>query len=78
MDWNKEAAQIVKAAKARHGKEWRDISEALETELGVKLSADTLSNRVNKGAFSFVLALQILSVLGVTEVEIPKVDRNSQ
>ena len=73
MNWNEEAARIIKAAKSRHGAEWKDIAELLNKELGVKLSAQTIANRVNNGAFSFAFALQILAVLKVKEIEVPPV-----
>jgi len=74
MNWNKEATHIIKAAKSRKGVEWKDISEMLKSRLGVELSAQTLANRVNNGAFSFALALQILSVLDVKKVDIPEAE----
>ena len=74
MNWNTEATNIIKAAKSRKGAEWKDISALLQEQLGVELSPQTLANRVNKGAFSFALALQILSVLEVKSVDIPKVE----
>ena len=73
MNWNEEAARIIKAAKSRNGAEWKDIADRLNNELGVELSAQTIANRVNNGAFSFALALQILAVLKVKEVEVPPV-----
>ena len=73
MNWNEEAAHIIKAAKSRNGAEWKDIADRLNNELGVELSAQTIANRVNNGAFSFALALQILAVLKVKEVEVPPV-----
>ena len=73
MNWNKEAAHIIKAAKARNGVEWKDIARLLKEELGVELSPQTITNRVNNGAFSFALALQILAVLKVKQIEVPEV-----
>ena len=73
MNWNEEAARIIKAAKSRNGAEWKDIADRLNNELGVELSAQTIASRVNNGAFSFALALQILAVLKVKEVEVPPV-----
>ena len=73
MNWNNEAARIIKAAKSRNGAEWKDIAKLLKDELGVELSAQTIANRVNNGAFSFALALQILSVLKVKEVAVPQI-----
>ena len=74
MNWNTEAARIIKAAKTRQGAEWKDIAELLKTQLGVTLSAQTIANRVNNGAFSFALALQILAVLKVEKIDIPQVE----
>ncbi|TQV81041.1 hypothetical protein FKG94_10115 [Exilibacterium tricleocarpae] len=73
MNWNEEAARIIKAAKSRHGVEWKDIAELLDNELGVELSAQTIANRVNNGAFSFAFALQILAVLKVKHIEVPPI-----
>lgn len=74
MNWNKEAAFIIKAAKSRNGAEWKDIAELLKNDLGVELSAQTIANRVNNGAFSFALALQILAVLKVRQIEVPQIN----
>jgi hypothetical protein len=73
MNWNKEAAYIIKAAKSRNGVEWKDIARRLKDDLDVELSPQTIANRVNNGAFSFALALQILAVLKVKEIEVPQV-----
>ena len=73
MNWNKEAAHIIKAAKARDGVEWKDIARLLREELGIELSLQTITNRVNNNAFTFTLALQILAVLKVKQIEVLKI-----
>ena len=73
MDWNKEAAYVIKAVKSRYGVEWKDIVKLLKDDLDFELSSRAIANRVSNGAFSFVLALQILAVLKVKEIDIPEV-----
>lgn len=74
MNWNEEATNIIKAYKVRKGKNWDEIADLLRVRLGVKVAGKTLANRVNDGAFSFALALQILSVLDVEKLEVPRVE----
>lgn len=80
MNWNEEARNIIKAEKARQNLEWADISRLLKDHLDIEIESRLLGNRINGGAFSFALALQIFSVIGVDKVLVPvtaKVDRLS-
>ena len=57
-------------------REQKDVSYAeLAVRLrpyGVRLSEQSLINRVNRGAFSFTFALQVLAALGVDTIKVPK------
>ncbi len=75
MNWNDEAKSIIKAEKARKGLEWSDISALLKEKLDIDIDSRLLTNRVNGGAFSFALALQILTVLEVDSITIKPIEK---
>jgi hypothetical protein len=75
-NWNIEAANIIKAAKARKGLSWEDVAVLLYERIGEDIHPRTLGNRVNKGAFTFALALQILAVLEFDKIDIPALGKS--
>jgi len=74
-DWNEEACNIIKAARIRRGLTWEELATLLKKKTGEDVHPRTLSNRVNNGAFTFSLALQILAVLKFDDIEIPSIKR---
>lgn len=69
--WKSEAIQIIRAAKARQGYDWDEISKQLKKQYGIDIGAKSLSAKISQGTFSFVFALQILSTLEIKMLEIP-------
>lgn len=49
---------------------YKELSRALET-LGIEESPKVLSNKINRGTFSFAFFLQCMRALGVRTVTLP-------
>lgn len=68
-DWNKKATRTLKIEIARHDMTYHELAERL-ANMGVKESASAISNKINRGSFSFVFFLQCMSALGVKAVQL--------
>lgn len=69
--YRREALRIIRDAKDNKPKPYayRDLAKELEN-YGEKISYQVLINRINRGSFSFVFAIQMLAALGVKEIKI--------
>ena len=69
--YRREALRIIRDAKDKKTKPYayRDLAADLEN-YGADISYQVLINRINRGSFSFALALQILAALGETQIQI--------
>ena len=67
--WQQEARRILRAQLARKNMNFKALSAALEAT-GVQEGAKVLSNKINRGTFSFAFFLQCMRVLGIMEVEL--------
>lgn len=63
-NWKNKAKSIIKAEMAKRNIDYIKLVELLH-EIGVEEDNSNLSNKVNRGTFSFVFALQIFEVLGI-------------
>jgi len=71
INWKSEALQIIRAAKARQGLDWNEVSRRLKKTHDIDIDAKGLSAKISQGTFSFVFALQVLSSMGVKSLDIP-------
>ncbi|MFA6313849.1 MAG: DUF6471 domain-containing protein [Sterolibacterium sp.] len=62
LDWHREARQILRAHLARKEVSFTELAKALRA-FGGKDTPRAVSNRVNRGSFSFVFFLQCMHVL---------------
>lgn len=71
--YRREALKIIRDAKDRREKPYayRDLANDL-LQYGVDMDYRALINRLNREAFSFTFALQVLAALGVTHITIPQ------
>jgi hypothetical protein len=71
--YRREALKMIRDAKDRKAKPYayRDLANDL-LQYGVDMDYRALINRLNREAFSFTFALQVLAALGVTHITIPQ------
>lgn len=64
MNWKNRAKIIIKSELAKKDVDYKELAEKLR-EIGVEDDNVNLSNKINRGTFSFILALQIFEVLEI-------------
>ncbi len=65
------AKSIVKEVRESKDISYKELARRLEAT-GVTVDVQVLINRINQGKFSFAFALQLLAVMGVEHLEIPR------
>lgn len=70
VDWQLDARRLLRAQLALKDMGYKELSRALET-LGIEESPKVLSNKINRGTFSFAFFLQCMRALGVRTVTLP-------
>ena len=68
-DWEKQAANILKAALMRRGISYDDLRRALE-KLGVKKTTNNITVTINRGKFSFAFLLQCAQAIGMDKLQL--------
>ncbi|RXI44512.1 hypothetical protein CRU99_05035 [Malaciobacter mytili] len=64
MDWKNRTKTIIKSELAKKDIDYKELALKLK-EVGVEDDNVNLSNKINRGTFSFILALQIFEVLDI-------------
>jgi|SRR5665213_2865613 len=67
--WQREAAGLLKSLLARHEVSYKELAKRL-AGLGVQQDPRVLTNKVNRGRFSFIFFLQCLHALGYADVRL--------
>lgn len=70
MEFAKLAKTIIKTELVKRDIDYPKLSEMLEKEKKIIISRENLSNKINRGTFSFTFALQIFEVLGVKNINL--------
>jgi transcriptional regulator with XRE-family HTH domain len=65
------AKSTIKNIREQKQLSFKELARRLEA-VGVQMSDQVLINRVNRGNYSFAFALQLLAVMGVDILEVPK------
>jgi len=68
-DWNRRATNLLKAELAFAGVGYEELIARL-AEIGVHESYKGLTNKINRGAYSFAFFLQCMKALGKTAVRL--------
>jgi hypothetical protein len=74
IDWEREARRIIKSLMVRHDCSAKRLSLLLELQ-GIEIESRALSNRINRGTFSFAFFLQIARCLNVDKVDVRAISR---
>lgn len=67
MTWENEARRIVRAELVRRGLTYQRLAERMQ-KLGIAETERSIANKMSRGTFSFVFALQCLKAAGLNEV----------
>ncbi len=68
-EWYKKAKSIIKAELAKKDIGYDELSERLK-DIGVDENKMNIANKLNRGKFNFVLALQIFKALGLKKLNL--------
>lgn len=68
-EWNRTATCLLRAELERRQVSFKDLSRRLKP-LGICLEGPQLSNKINRGSFSFAFFLQCMRVLNVDVVRL--------
>ena len=75
-EWKDFVRGLLKAELARRNIKQTDLVPLLEDAYGVKETAQSLSNKIRRGAFSAVFMFQILEVIGCETLSLPVLQKN--
>jgi hypothetical protein len=68
-DWQKEARRLLRAQLAQKDMGYKELSRALELK-GIEENPKALSNKINRGKFSFSFFLQCMWVIDIDTVKL--------
>jgi hypothetical protein len=68
-DWNRRAANLLKAELARAGLGYEDLIQKLN-EIGIGESYKGISAKINRGTFSFTFFMQCMTAIGIKEIRL--------
>jgi predicted amino acid-binding ACT domain protein len=69
IDWKEMATRLLRVEMQRSGVGFKELSRKL-AELGIEVQGPQLSNKVNRGVFSFVFFLQCMRALDTDYIRI--------
>lgn len=69
VDWQREARCLLRTQLILKEMGYKELSRALES-VGVEDSAKALSNKINRGTFSFAFFLQCMRALDINVVKL--------
>ena len=69
-EWQKRATRVLKGEMLRFGITPELLSGLLEDGVGLKLDGRALSQKINRGRFSFAFFLQCMHVMGVSSLDL--------
>ena len=69
MDWKDRAKALIKTELARQDIDYIELSERLK-KIGIEDTQVNLANKINRGTFSFIFALQVFDVLDLKNLRL--------
>jgi len=64
MDYKNRAKSMIKSELAKKDMDYIELSKRLK-EIGIEETQTNLANKINRGTFSLIFALQVFDVLGL-------------
>lgn len=77
LDWNKVAANILKAELKRRGMTYDQLHEKL-TAIGINDSTNSIKAKVSRGAFQFAFFLQCAAAIGIKNLRLDELVTESE
>ncbi len=68
-NWKNRAKTLIKSEIAKQDIDYIELAEKLK-EIGIEDSQINLANKINRGTFSFLFALQVFEVLGIKNLRL--------
>lgn len=69
IDWKKEAKKIIKTELVKKDIDYVELCDLLE-KIGIDENAGNVANKLSRGTFSFIFALQIFKALGLKKLNL--------
>ncbi|PHS55998.1 MAG: hypothetical protein COB17_10580 [Sulfurimonas sp.] len=69
MDYAKKAKTIIKTELAKKDIDYPELADMLR-DIGVEENRNNLSNKINRGTFSFIFVLQVFKVLDINIIKV--------
>lgn len=69
IDYAKEAKTIIKTELARRDIDYPELADLLQ-KIGVEENRNNLSNKINRGTFSFIFIMQVFEALGLNVIKL--------
>lgn len=69
-----EAKRILRAYMQRQGYNFASLARALEERGGQGETAQTLSNKINRGRFTFAFFIRVARVMGISAISVGPLD----
>lgn len=68
-DWNKQAANLLKAELTRLGIGYEELIEQLKA-IGIEESYKGIAAKINRGTFSFTFFMQCMKAIGINQIRL--------
>ena len=69
IDWQKKAANLLKAELARKGIGYDELRQALE-KIGIEKTTNNINVTINRGTFSFLFFLQCAEAIQLDKIQL--------
>ncbi|WP_047552186.1 DUF6471 domain-containing protein [Methylotenera sp. G11] len=69
-EWTEHAKNLLKAELKLRGVDYKSLADRLKAN-GINETYHSINNKMNRGTFSFVFALQCLNAIGAEEIRLP-------
>ena len=72
--YEQQARLLIKRYRRDAEISYKELARRLEAH-GLKIEPQVLTNRINRGTYTFSFALHLLAALGVATIDVPKFSR---
>ena len=69
IDFKKEASKIIKIELTKKGLDYEQLAQKMK-DIGIEETKANIANKLHRGTFSFVYALQIFKALGLKKLNL--------
>lgn len=69
INWKKEASKIIKIETAKQDLDYEQLAQKMK-DIGIDEDKANIANKLHRGTFSFVYALQIFKALGLKKINL--------